>query len=117
MKLAKIAEVDNVKGLKIIIDGENEPTRKPYTYLASYVPSVGDRVLVEDVGSSYVILGKVISNYDQCGKANSCSKSDASAAIIWGKNKIEFAPASDYLTSKNLLYRFNGGQWIVISHN
>lgn len=111
MKLAKIAEVDNVKGIKIIIDGENEPTKKTYTYLASYVPTVGDRVLIEDVGSSYVILGKVISNYDQCGKANSCSK------IIWGKNKIEFAPASDFLTSKNLLYRFNGGQWIVISHN
>lgn len=69
MILGKVQARDNTSGLQIIIDGEDEPTTKKYHYLASYVPSAGDRVLIEEIGDSYVVLGKVIDNFSNSGKA------------------------------------------------
>lgn len=63
-------------GLELIIDGEDEPTNKVYRYLASYVPSNGDRVLIEEIGDSYVVLGKVIDQYSDSGKARTASTAD-----------------------------------------
>lgn len=69
MLLGKVQTRDNSEGLQIIIDGEDEPTTKKYHYLASYVPAAGDRILIEEIGDSYVVLGKVISTYADAGKA------------------------------------------------
>ena len=69
MILGKVQARDNTYGLQLIIDGEDEPTTKKYHYLASYVPASGDRVLIEEIGDSYVVLGKVIDNYSNSGKA------------------------------------------------
>lgn len=67
MILGTISAVDNTNGLQLIIDGEDTATTKKYTYMASYVPAANDRVLVEEVGGSYVIMGKVISNVASSG--------------------------------------------------
>jgi len=40
--------------------GENAASQKPYKYLQSYTPTVGDKVLVARVSKTYVILGKVV---------------------------------------------------------
>lgn len=40
--------------------GETNASQKPYKYLASYAPAVGDKVLVARIDKSYVILGKVV---------------------------------------------------------
>lgn len=40
--------------------GENAPSQKPYKYISSYVPTVGDKVLMIRAGASYVIMGKVV---------------------------------------------------------
>ena len=69
MILGTIAQIDNVAGLKLIIDGEDEPTTKKYHYMASYVPQANDRVIIEEISGSYVVMGKVISDYDDSGKA------------------------------------------------
>lgn len=67
MILGTISAVDADNGLQLIIDGEDTPTTKKYNYMASYVPSANDRVLVEEVGGSYVIIGKIISEVESSG--------------------------------------------------
>lgn len=69
MILGTISAVDADNGLQLIIDGEDLPTTKKYTYMASYVPTANDRVLIEEISGSYVIMGKVISDYDSSGVA------------------------------------------------
>ncbi len=58
MMLGIVASV-TVNGLTIIIDGETSATEKSYRYLSSYTPTVGDRILIVQVGDSYVVLGKI----------------------------------------------------------
>ena len=52
MKLGTISAVDNTNGLTLVIDGESSATTKKYHYLSSYVPTAGDRVLIEEAGDS-----------------------------------------------------------------
>ena len=69
MILGTISAVDNDNGLQLTIDGEDAPTTKKYTYVASYVPTANDRVLIEEISGSYVIMGKVISDVASSGIA------------------------------------------------
>lgn len=69
MILGTISAIDDDNGLQLIIDGEDDPTTKKYTYMASYVPTANDRVLVEEISGSYVIMGKVISDKSMSGVA------------------------------------------------
>ena len=62
MLLGTISAVIENAGLRLTIDGESSPTTKEYRFLNSYIPQVGDRVLVAETGDSYVVLGKVVSN-------------------------------------------------------
>ena len=73
MILGTISAVDNDNGLQLIIDGEDSATTKKYTYMASYVPTANDRVLIEEVGGSYVIMGKVINDVASSGIARSAT--------------------------------------------
>ena len=75
MILGTISTVDNDNGLQLIIDGEDTPTTKKYTYMSSYVPAANDRVLIEEIGGSYVIVGKVISDFTESGIARSANVS------------------------------------------
>lgn len=59
MILGTVTERINGQGARIVIDGEETATEKPYMWLSSYFPRVGDRVLIEEVSGQYVILGKV----------------------------------------------------------
>ncbi len=58
MILGTVAAVDSA-GVQILIDGESTPTTKKYKRLSSYSPVVNDRVLIAEIGGSYVVLGKV----------------------------------------------------------
>lgn len=40
--------------------GEEEMSQKPYKRLDSYTPAIGDTVVLQKVGSSYLITGKVV---------------------------------------------------------
>lgn len=59
MILGKIARRINGTGATVIIDGEETATEKPYLWLSSYFPMVGDRVLIEEISGQYVIIGSV----------------------------------------------------------
>jgi hypothetical protein len=80
MILGKVQARDNTEGLQIIIDGEEEPTTKKYHYIASYVPSAGDRILIEEIGDSYVVIGKVIDNYANAGIARTASTANTAGS-------------------------------------
>jgi hypothetical protein len=63
MILGTIQSVISGTGITVLIDGETEPTAKKYMWLAPYRPTVGDRVLIEEISGSYIILGKVSNNF------------------------------------------------------
>lgn len=67
MILGEIIKVDQQNGLSILIDGEDVPTIKKYKYIASYVPRTGDRVIIEVISGTYVILGNIIDEYANSG--------------------------------------------------
>ena len=56
----KIGEIASV-GEKVTVkfSGEPEPSQKEYTYLESYHPVIGDRVVMMKDKGTYVILGKI----------------------------------------------------------
>ena len=58
MIFAKVAEV-GANGLRLILPGESVPTQKYYNCLASYSPTVGDRVAVIKNGGTFLIIGKL----------------------------------------------------------
>jgi hypothetical protein len=63
MILGTIQSVISGTGITVLIDGETEQTAKKYMWLAPYRPAVGDRVLIEEISGSYIILGKVSNNF------------------------------------------------------
>lgn len=91
MKLGTISAVDNSNGLTLVIDGESSATTKKYHYIASYVPTAGDRVLIEEVGDSYVIVGKVISAQADCIDALIDSKIASSLSTVDAKIDTKIA--------------------------
>lgn len=59
----EIGEIASVNGKPTVrFAGENQPSKKEYSYLDSYTPVSGDRVLLARVKGTYVILGKLISS-------------------------------------------------------
>lgn len=56
------AEVTGVSagGVQIKIDGEDNAGSKLYKRLASYAPVVGDRVLIQRISGTILIIGKVV---------------------------------------------------------
>ncbi len=59
MILGTIGTYTAGSGVTLTIDGEETPTTKDYKFLSSYSPVAGDRVLIEEIGNSYVVLGKL----------------------------------------------------------
>lgn len=79
MMLGTVTALDQSNGLQIKLDGEEEGTKKKYSYLASYVPTVGDRVLVEEISGSYIVLGKLTTDYSQSGISRACTGNASTA--------------------------------------
>lgn len=103
MMLGTITAWTSGTGAKIRIDGEETATEKSYLWLAPYRPAVGDRVLIEEVGGQYVILGKV---------TESVSDSMVTGVYPYGGYNngalIEFT-----VYNGNLWVRQNGTQWAL----
>jgi hypothetical protein len=56
----RIATVTGTSPLNIQFDGETAASSRTYTRLSSYTPSVGDRVLLSRISSTWVVLGKIV---------------------------------------------------------
>lgn len=137
MILGTISAVDNDNGLQLTIDGEDAPTTKKYTYMSSYVPAANDRVLIEEISGSYVIMGKVINDYTDSGiarqadtatnatnanhassatTANSCSGNAATATVSDKTKGFDSSVDSEYgQIVKSVTRTFNAtiGDYIV----
>lgn len=50
----------NENNIYLTFYGEEEMSQKPYKRLDSYNPMVGDTVVLQKIGSSYLITGKVV---------------------------------------------------------
>ena len=59
MIIATIYEITD-QGVRLLIDGESAPTGKSYQRLSTYNPVVNDRVIVAQIGNTYVVLGKFV---------------------------------------------------------
>lgn len=73
MILGTVLALDENSGVQIKLDGEEDGTAKKYSYLASYIPAVGDRVLIEEISGSYVVIGKIITVFSSSGISRACS--------------------------------------------
>lgn len=67
MILGTITAYTSGTGVQVQVDGEDSGTTKNYQFLSSYTPAVGDRVILEEISGSYVIVGKVASTPDSGG--------------------------------------------------
>lgn len=57
----KLGTVTSISGgISVQFDGETTPSTKLYKRLASYSPTVNDRVLLVNVGGTYIIVGKIV---------------------------------------------------------
>jgi hypothetical protein len=57
----KLGTVTSISGgISVQFDGETAPSSKKYKRLASYSPTVNDRVLLVNVGGTYIIVGKIV---------------------------------------------------------
>ena len=119
MILGTVQAVDNTSGLSILLDSETEATTKDYKYLASYVPAVGDRVLIEQISGTYVIIGKIISSKANAGQAaHATSATTATTANRVNNNysstaaDIYFRTTTASASTATLQYRYgNNGAW------
>lgn len=119
MILGTVQAVDNTNGLSILLDSETEATTKDYKYLASYVPAVGDRVLIEQISGSYVIIGKIISTKANAGQAaHATSATTATTANSVNNNygtnaaDIYFRTTTASASTATLQYRYGtSGAW------
>ena len=59
MKMATVKEV-SASGTKLQFDGEETASEQFYYRVSSYTPTLDDRVIVEQIAGTHVILGKVI---------------------------------------------------------
>lgn len=76
MILGTVLALDENSGVQIKLDGEEDGTAKKYSYLASYIPAAGDRVLIEEISGSYVVIGKIITVFSSSGISRACSIAD-----------------------------------------
>ena len=58
-KLATVVDISQNNTAIIQFDGEEEPSSKSFAFLDSYQANIGDRILLSNVGGTYVIIGKV----------------------------------------------------------
>ena len=95
MILGTITTVDDNNGLCLIVDGEDSATTKKYSYLSSYVPTANDRVLIEEIGGSYVILGKIITEYTSSGIVRQAENATNAENAVNSTNSINATNAEN----------------------
>ena len=59
-QLATVAAVDGNGRVSLIVPTTGEAGMKHYPRLASYTPTVGDRVYIVRISGTYLVVGKVV---------------------------------------------------------
>lgn len=98
------------QGVTLIIDGEDAPTTKSYYILKSYNPTVGDRVMIQEISGTYVVLGQV----SKTGGGGGGGGGDA----VWGSITGTLSNQSDLQNALNAKQaKLTAGDGITISGN
>jgi hypothetical protein len=132
MILGTVGAIETTRGLSLIIDGETAPTTKEYYYLASYAPVTGDRVLIEEINGTYIVIGKITNSVQDSAarwvKGLSTSKDgiqvnyvdgtqSAAAAVVqansvWNRSHTDHTYPIVFMESGNVFYiAYSGGTW------
>lgn len=61
-KIAKVTSLFEDGCPKLTFIGEEQESRKKYSYIYTYIPSIDDRVLLIKANDTYVIIGKIAYN-------------------------------------------------------
>lgn len=93
MILGTIGSYTAGQGVTLIIDGEDAPTTKSYYILKSYNPTVGDRVMIQEISGTYVVLGQV----SKTGGGGGGGGGDA----VWGSITGTLSNQSDLQSALN----------------
>lgn len=104
MILGTITSYSANTGVKLTIDGEASPTTKNYSFLSTYSPTVGDRVLIEEISGSYVVLGAVSKTPNV-----HATVADSIQTVYFGTYILEFR-----YRYGELEFRADNGSWIKI---
>lgn len=73
---------------RVLFDGEDSMSNKGYAWTAPYIPTAGDRVMLQPVGNSYVIVGSVIRDMSKYDTGWVTSGLTASTGITLGTYRI-----------------------------
>lgn len=104
MRLATVKQIDSNGNAKIQFFGESSPSSKVYPYLEGYKPTVNDDVLTLQLGSSFIIAGKV--SKDPVGDKYYLTKALAESLFLTAEQASEL-----YLTEAEAdeRYELKGG--------
>ena len=58
-KLGTVMGLFESGAAKVQLDGEDTPSNKEYSYLASYIPRLNDRILLANIGGTHIILDAI----------------------------------------------------------
>lgn len=110
MILGTIGSYTAGQGVTLIIDGEDAPTTKSYYILKSYNPTVGDRVMIQEISGTYVVLGQVTTT----GGGGGGGGGDA----VWGDITGTLSDQTDLQNALNAKQaKLTAGENISISSN
>lgn len=84
MILGTISEITSGQGVSLVIDGEESATTMKYSFLSSYRPTAGDRVLIEEIGDTYVVIGKIVATpaADYAAEAGHADTADSADSAV-----------------------------------
>ena len=108
MILGTVQSVTSKQGVTLLIDGETTPTAKKYMWLSPYYPEIGDRVLIEEISGSYVILGRVSNDFTECRTRflrNNISNNDNGMVSFGIRNGDLYFGLAPYDGSSYTLYK------------
>lgn len=122
MILGTISGYTSGTGVTLTIDGESSPTTKKYMFLASYTPTVGDRVIVEEISGSYVVIGAVVTTPATVGHASTAdtatTATTANTATL-AHHVRQYSNTSEYVEftyfNSNLWVKINGGTQFALA--
>ena len=100
-KLATVVELFEIGTAKVQFDGEEEPSQKEYSYLASYTPVVGDRVLLASVAGTYVIMDKIMYK-EVVGEDTGDASGSFTSLTVEGNTKTNTLDVAEQANFKNI---------------
>lgn len=119
MILGTIGSYSSGTGVTVTIDGETDPTTKQYMFLSSYTPHVGDRVLIEEISGTYVVMGAVTTTPVPISHAATADSATTATAADYVGNQGSFSTNMRIrfrISSGKLQYLFGSWGWQTVKN-